>query len=220
LPRHLWNYSVTERDERPAYQHGHRKAKQPRLNRKQNAQGVRPNTNECGPREAHPHETSSRHNHTCQPRRPSNRQQRTTSDHLGRGTREAAQRGPARHPNQDIQDGPARTRLTTAHGDAELPQRSRGEGVPREARAPGLHRVVSQGTKQRQRRGPRGARTTPSTGAQRGGRKTRAGRPAPSQHPCAPQPSWEAARLLRRRTRRLNEWRRRQYRQAAREKQT
>jgi hypothetical protein len=42
-----------------------------------------------------------------------------------------------------------------------------------------------------------------TTGAQRGGRKTRAGRPAPSQHPCATQPSREAARLPGRRTRRL-----------------
>jgi hypothetical protein len=41
----------------------------------------------------HPHETGSRHTHTCQSRRPPNRQPQTTSDHLSRGTREATQRG-------------------------------------------------------------------------------------------------------------------------------
>jgi hypothetical protein len=65
------------------------------------------------------------------------------------------QRGPARHPSKDIQAGPAQGRVAVAHGDAELSDLPRDEGVPRESRAPGLHCVVSQGTKQRQRRSPR-----------------------------------------------------------------
>jgi hypothetical protein len=46
----------------------------------------------------YPHDfqqTGPRPTHTCQPGQPHNRQPRTTPDHLGRGTREAAQRGPA-----------------------------------------------------------------------------------------------------------------------------
>jgi hypothetical protein len=39
-------------------------------------------------------------------------------------------------------------------GNAELPERPRDEGVPRDARAPGLRSMVCQETKQRQRRGP------------------------------------------------------------------
>jgi hypothetical protein len=54
-----------------------------------NTQEARPNTNKRGPQETYPHETGSRHTHTCQPRRPPNRRPQTTSDHLGRGTREA-----------------------------------------------------------------------------------------------------------------------------------
>jgi hypothetical protein len=53
----------------------------------------RPNTNKCKPQKTHSHEAGSRHTHTCQPRRPPNRQPRTTSYHLGRGAREAAQWG-------------------------------------------------------------------------------------------------------------------------------
>jgi hypothetical protein len=38
----------------------------------------RPNTNKRKPHKTHPHEAGSRHNHTCQQRRPANRQPRTT----------------------------------------------------------------------------------------------------------------------------------------------
>jgi hypothetical protein len=47
---------------------------------------------------------------------------------------EAAQWGPARHPSKVVQTGPAQTRVTAAQGDAELPERPRDEGVPREAK--------------------------------------------------------------------------------------
>jgi hypothetical protein len=114
----------------------------------------RPNANEIKPHETHPHQTGPRHTHTGQPRRPSNRQARTTSDHLSRGTREAAQRGPARRPSEGVRAGLAQGRVAAAQGDAELPQRPRDEGVLRETRAPSLHRVVCQGKRQRQRRGP------------------------------------------------------------------
>jgi hypothetical protein len=162
----------------------------------------RPNTNKRKPHKTHPHEAGSRHTHTCQPRRPVNRQPRTTSDNLGRGTRKAAQSGPARQPSKVEQAGPAQRRVTATQGDAELPERPQDEGVSREARPPGLHRVVGQGPKQRQRRGPEAPKRL-NRGAQRRGRKTSAGRPAPSTHPCATQPSREAARLPGRRTRRL-----------------
>jgi hypothetical protein len=42
----------------------------------------RPSANTLEPHETHPHQTGPRYTHTCQPRRPSNRQPRTTSDHL------------------------------------------------------------------------------------------------------------------------------------------
>jgi hypothetical protein len=53
-----------------------------------------------------------------------------------------------------------------------------------------------------------GAPMRPNDSTDRGtkGRlKTRASRPAPLQHPCAPQPSWEAVRLPGRRTWKLDE---------------
>jgi hypothetical protein len=128
---------VTERDEGHASQHEGRKAKKPRRNREQNTQEARPNTNKRGPQETHPHETGSRHTHTCQPRRPPSRQPQTTSDHLGRGTREDAQRGPARHPSNVIQAEPAQGRVALAQGDAELPERPQDEGVPERPGPPG-----------------------------------------------------------------------------------
>jgi hypothetical protein len=74
------------------------------------------------------HETGPRHT-DGQLRRLANRQRRITSDHLGRGTREAAQWGPARHPSKVVQAGPAQRRVTAAQGNAELPERPRDEGI-------------------------------------------------------------------------------------------
>jgi hypothetical protein len=85
------------------------------------------------PHETLPHQTGSRHTHRGQPRRPSNRQPRTTSDYLGRVTREATQLGPAGRPSEGVQAGPAQGRVAVAQGDAEPPERPRDEGVPREA---------------------------------------------------------------------------------------
>jgi hypothetical protein len=49
-----------------------------------------------------------------------------TSDHCGRWTREAAQRGPARHRSKVMQAGLAQRRVAVAQGDTELP----GASIP------------------------------------------------------------------------------------------
>jgi hypothetical protein len=91
------------------------------------------------------------------------------------------QRGPARHPSKVVQAGPAQRRVTAAQGNAELPERPRDEGISREARAPGLDRVVSQGTKQRQRKGPEAPERRVNIFAERDGRK---GSPAGNKARC------------------------------------
>jgi hypothetical protein len=58
-----------------------RKGEEPRPNPAQNTQEAGLNTNKREPHETHLHETGSRHTYSGQPRRPSNRQPKTTSDH-------------------------------------------------------------------------------------------------------------------------------------------
>jgi hypothetical protein len=139
--------------------------------------------------------------HTGQPRRQSSRQPQTTSDHLGRGTREAAQRGPAGHRVKAYK--PDRPRDALPRHKATPSSRSTPEmRVSRERPGRTACAAVRQGTKQRQRRGPEAPERLHR---QRAGRKTRAGRPTSSQHFCVPQPSQEATRLPERRTRWLGE---------------
>jgi hypothetical protein len=239
------------------------KGKKPKLNREQHTQEVRPNTYKRGPQETHPHETGSRHTHTCQPRRPPNKQPQTTSSmgaerrrsrgqteskpHKRRGQTQT-NAGHKRHTHtrqapdtpRHVSQGDGRTgnrgqpQTTSAEGHerprngarpdtlvrTHKPDRPK-DALPRHRATPSSRSAPEMKVAQerpgppactawsaRERSndsaGPQGARTTQPTGAQRGGRKTHTGRPAPLQAPLqVPQPSQEAARLPRRRTRRL-----------------
>jgi hypothetical protein len=78
-----------------------------------------------------------------------------TGLNLGRRPGKTAHQGPSRGSRRDVLARPTQGRIAPAKGNAELPERPRYEGDPREARPASLHRLVIQVPEQRQGRGPK-----------------------------------------------------------------
>jgi hypothetical protein len=90
-----------------------------------------PDANEREPHETHPHRSAKG---TVKQATVDNR--KTTS---AKGRERPCNGGLARHPSEGVQARAAQGRVAVAQGDAELPERPRDEGVPREAWAPSLY---------------------------------------------------------------------------------
>jgi hypothetical protein len=99
-------------------------------------------------------------------------------NHLSRGRRKTANRGPARGSCRDVRARPTQARVDPAKGKAELPEHPRDVGGLREARPVSLNRLASQVPENRQGEGPK----TPE-GADRHGHKGQGGGHLPIRAP-------------------------------------